>query len=57
MDPNATLAEIQWFLDETDEDPDTDLLYALDEWLKKGGFEPDWQKYPQATDYFRFIMR
>jgi hypothetical protein len=31
------------------------LCVDLNDWLEKGGFEPDWNAYPDATAYFRFI--
>lgn len=53
MDPNETLKRIDEFLREhrTGEEVDhwcEDLL----EWLDRGGFEPDWEKYSVGTSYF-----
>jgi len=52
-DPNATLAFIE---DLYAEDPMDDTLeYALDdlaEWIEKGGFAPNWERFPVATDLF-----
>jgi len=57
MDPNATLKELETNL--------TNAAFAniklvnfwlcedLKNWLDKKGFEPDWDKYPAATAYYR----
>jgi len=63
MDPNATLAEIETlltrledYLDGGDADGATDrvseLSEALQTWLLRGGFAPDWSKAPQAAAIF-----
>jgi len=53
MDPNATLREIDSFLQDrrTGEEVD-DWCGYLYEWLQKGGFAPDWEKYPTGTSYY-----
>lgn len=54
MDPNETLKMIHEFLeagksgDEVDE-----WCRNLMGWLAKGGFEPDWDKYPMGTSYYK----
>jgi hypothetical protein len=64
MDPNETLKWIDSWLKEAHErylqgrdrlpaNPDIDeWCRNLWEWLQKGGFEPDWEKYPLGTSYF-----
>lgn len=54
MDPNATLEEIDRFVRE--KESNDELYFLLDDlydWLKKGGFEPDWEKYPDGTVFYR----
>lgn len=51
MDPNKTLEEIQRALD-ANEDP-RDHCEHLNTWLCMEGFEPIWEKYPKATEYFK----
>lgn len=54
MDPNATLAEIQAFLLAQREGSIVDRWCEhIWDWLERGGFEPDWAKYPMATDYYK----
>jgi hypothetical protein len=65
MDPNATLRFIQNSMDEWKDNyhPDTsshwkdqidNSIIDLRKWLLKGGFAPDWDKFPEATRYYRF---
>jgi hypothetical protein len=63
MDPNETLRQINEYADARpnkmrwqgiDEEAGH-LCVAINEWLEKGGFEPDWKKYPDATAYFLHI--
>ena len=53
MDPNYTLREIDSALTSPQwgEDPD-DLCVELRQWLLRGGFEPEWDRYPAASRYF-----
>lgn len=49
MDPNATLRELRDLMDSEDDDFDveraTELFWALDNWLSRGGFLPrSWDK-------------
>ena len=37
----------------TDHERLQELRDALYDWLRSGGFEPDWSKAPQAACYFR----
>lgn len=60
MDPNAILNEIQEILLEPENvifDENSlrleELVAALDEWLVKGGFEPRWDDYEVARDYYQ----
>lgn len=54
MDPEATLKRIDDFLraGETGEEVD-EWCESLMEWLARGGFEPDWEKYPLGASYYR----
>jgi len=54
MDPDETLKMIDEFLqarktgDEVDE-----WCHNLYEWIEKGGFEPNWNRYPLGTEYYK----
>jgi len=59
MDPNETLARIGKYLNPatrgrfyTGDDLDDDCA-ALFNWIERGGFEPDWSKYPLAASYYQ----
>jgi len=53
MDPNETLKMIDEFLKARQVGDCVDeWCRDLLEWLNKGGFEPDWDKYPSGTEYF-----
>ena len=54
MDPNATLRDINDFLAAGNEGESVDeYCKFLYDWLKGGGFAPDWNKYPLAADYYK----
>jgi hypothetical protein len=53
MDPNATLMEIESALIEGDKETAAERCDDLNDWLNRGGFEPSWNKHPQATTYYR----
>lgn len=56
MDPNANLAEQSTLLGASsryDLNRRRELREALDEWLARGGFAPDWTAYPTASKLFR----
>ncbi len=54
MDPNATLRDINDFLADRHVGEKVDIWCEyLYDWLSHGGFNPDWDKYPLATDYYR----
>ena len=53
MDPTITLREIQEHLADKNFHEASYLVSCLNEWLRKGGFEPDWNKYPVATAYYK----
>jgi hypothetical protein len=58
MDPNATLASIDHALARVqfDEAAGVEVDEACEDlwrWLGRGGFEPDWKRYPIATGYYR----
>lgn len=55
MDPNTTLRDIE---DEIQmQAPPSSVVYKmcddLREWLNKGGFEPNWDKYPIGSAFYR----
>ena len=54
MDPNVTLQMIDEFLakHQTGEEVD-EWCQNLFDWIKKGGFEPDWSKYELGTSYYK----
>lgn len=55
MDPNANLAEQEDILGSVypaDYIRLAILRAELDRWLKRGGFEPDWSKAPNARKYY-----
>ena len=54
MDPNATLREIHEFLAAHETGDQVDIWCEhLYQWIKNGGFEPDWAKYELGTSYYR----
>ena len=66
MDPNANLAEQEAIYTDnagialTAWPADAisrlfELRQALGDWIRNGGFEPDWSKAPQASPYFRKV--
>lgn len=58
MDPNANLSEQSYLLgygkdiDKVGKRRMRELRQALLEWMQRGGFEPDWAAYPEATQAF-----
>lgn len=57
MDPNATLKALDENLAEagdgnSDYETRAELYAALQSWLDRGGFQPDWHKYLRATAYY-----
>lgn len=65
MDPNANLHEQDRILSQpTGAYHDTESWHRLDElrhalydWLKRGGFAPEWDRYPAVRSGFRQWMR
>lgn len=56
MDPNETLRRIEALLpalDDDDVDEAEGFCADLSEWLDKGGFAPEWTKYPEATKFYK----
>lgn len=58
MDPNSNLAAQnrllqQSTLDTVDKARRRELREALAGWLARGGFPPDWTRYPQAATEYR----
>ena len=58
MDPNTTLATIDHALARVqfDEAAGVEVDEACEDlwgWLRRGGFEPDWKRYPIATGFYR----
>jgi hypothetical protein len=57
MDPNATLRMIDEFIEARSTSNEVDeSVENLREWLAKGGFEPDWKRYPLGTAYYHARM-
>ena len=53
MDPNATLRNINEFLDAKRDGVEVDYwCQDLWDWIAKGGFSPVWENYPLATHYY-----
>ena len=53
MDPNATLKIIEETID------GNELYKACEDlhvWLDTGGFEPNWEEYPIAANYFDILF-
>lgn len=60
MDPNANLQEQGTLLDATsasDKRRRSELRRALQEWIARGGFAPNWSAHPAATTAFRKWQR
>lgn len=56
MDPNAALKNIEAALAPVlDLDTIEENAVALRDWLGGGGFQPDWEKYPNATKWYRHV--
>lgn len=63
MDPNANLAEQESILDRgltrgatyyyVDQSRLAELRRALCDWLRSGGFAPQWSKYPRGAESFQ----
>jgi hypothetical protein len=51
MDPNATLRELEYLRSGDDYELE-EYASGLDNWLSKGGFEPNWEEYPHGTSLF-----
>ena len=57
MDPNATIDNLNDFLDDTASPESRDIreqVEALAEWLGRGGFAPDWAR---ATPNTAWLLR
>lgn len=61
MDPNANLQQQQLLINETPrQDADGELYqlrHDLSAWMRRGGFQPNWDAYPEATKEFRLWHR
>ena len=60
MDPNETLEIIEGeigLLLYSEREALREACYDLREWLDMGGFEPNWSKYPIASNYFNGLDR
>lgn len=53
MDPNQALADIQNALEDEFAEAAAMGADGLMCWLRDGGFEPDWSRYPLATQWFK----
>ncbi len=54
LEPNATLREIEYLLANAANDADrhyelTTLTTNITAWLDRGGYEPDWHRFPVAS--------
>ena len=52
MDPNECLKLIDESVKDNDETEADWHCYDLMQWLKRGGFQPNWKRYPNATYHF-----
>lgn len=61
MDPNANLQEQAFLLPppltQAESRRLSELRRSLQEWLSRGGFEPTWNRHPEATKAFRAWQR
>lgn len=60
MDPNVALAYLERHPATSADDAELGTLdhaCALYDWLRCGGFAPDWQKYPHGTRTYRTLSR
>lgn len=59
MDPDATLADVEWELRKDPSTRNVDELLAqladLHEWMRKGGFAPTWRSAPVATKLYQIL--
>ncbi len=51
MDPNVTLEAIERVA--VDNGDTGELVEALADWLRRGGVEPDWTRFPNGTKHYR----
>lgn len=52
MDPNATLKQMSEYLQAGEVAKALDSGKDLYDWLKKGGFDPKWENYQEAADFY-----
>lgn len=52
MDPNACLVLIAAALEEGNYVAAAEHAEDLAAWLEKGGFAPDWERLPLATEFY-----
>ena len=53
MDPNELLRMIDEAINKREHGNEVDIwCQDLFDWLAKGGFDPEWNKYPLGTSYF-----
>jgi hypothetical protein len=59
MDPNETLRQLEELLTgaEPDDEAAAELQSSLVNWLRMGGFAPDWNACPRATEAMRMYRR
>ena len=58
MDPNAALAYLERHPATSINDASEDTkehAFALHQWIGRGGFAPDWTKYPSGTKTYRAL--
>lgn len=56
MDPNKVLKQIEdsmsHYLEHGQQSQLNTACWVLYNWMSKKGFDPDWQKYPQAMAFY-----
>lgn len=53
MDPNACLRRIEDALTDSEWQEACDAARDLDDWRAGGGFEPQWENYMNAANFYR----
>jgi hypothetical protein len=58
MDPNYALKRLDYLVSCHVITNETDCLcHDLFDWIKKGGFEPEWNRYPSGTMYYNCMLK
>ena len=56
MDPNTCLSLIDDCLETEDIEEAEEHVENLRQWLSSGGFEPNWNNYPHARDFYDSVV-